>query len=96
MTYIWALQGGVTLIASVVLLGVKIFAFVDALARRPEAFVATGKMTKPAWLLILGLSAVAALLFPQPIGFLSIIGTVASFVYLLDVRPAIVEVTRRR
>ena len=63
MTYIWALQGGVSLIASLALLAVKIFAFVDALTRRPDAFVAAGKMTKQAWLLILGLSAVAAFLF---------------------------------
>ena len=69
---------------------------VDALVRRPDAFVAAGKMTKQAWLLILGLSALAAVLFPQPIGLFSIVGTVASFVYLLDARPAVVEVTRRR
>lgn len=96
MSWIWALQGGVTMIAALALLAVKIFAFVDALVRRPDAFVAAGKMTKQAWLLILGLSALAAVLFPQPIGLFSIVGTVASFVYLLDARPAVVEVTRRR
>jgi hypothetical protein len=96
MNLIWALQGGVTMVAALALLAVKLFAFVDALTRRPDAFVAAGKMTKQAWLLILGLSALAAVLFPQPIGLFSIVGTVASFVYLLEARPAVVEVTRRR
>lgn len=79
----------------VVLLLVKAFAFVDALTRRPDAFPAADKLTKPAWLWITGLSLVAEIVLPRPLGFLSLIGTVASFVYLLDVRPALVSVTRR-
>jgi hypothetical protein len=79
----------------VVLLLVKAFAFVDALTRRPDAFPAADKLTKPAWLWITGLSLVAEIVLPGPLGFVSLIGTVASFVYLLDVRPALVSVTRR-
>ena len=60
----------------------------------PQAYVAAGKLTKPAWLLILGLTVVSVLVWPSVIGILSIVGIVAAFVYLLDVRPALVAVTR--
>ncbi len=77
-------------IAFFVLLAVKVFAFVDALTRPTQAYVAAGKLTKPAWLLILGLTVVSVLVWPSVIGILSIVGIVAAFVYLLDVRPALV------
>jgi hypothetical protein len=96
MQQIWAFQSLVVSISALALLAVKIWAFVDALVRRPDAFEAAGKMTKQAWLLILGLTAAAAILFPSPLGLLSIVGTVAAFVYILDARPALVSVTRRR
>lgn len=79
----------------VVLLLVKAFAFIDALTRRPDAFPAADKLTKMVWLWITGLSLVAEILLPGPIGLVSLIGTVASFVYIVDVRPAVVAVTRR-
>lgn len=79
----------------VVLLLVKAFAFVDALTRRSEAYPAADKLTKTAWLWITGLSLAAEILLPGPIGLVSLVGTVASFVYILDVRPALVAVTRR-
>ena len=78
------------------ILAVKVFAFVDALTRPTQAYVAAEKLTKPAWLLILGLTVVTALVWPSVIGILSIVGIVAAFVYLLDVRPALASVTRRR
>ena len=83
-------------IAFFVLLAIKVFAFVDALTRPTQAYVAAGKLTKPAWLLILGLTVVSVLVWPSVIGILSIVGIVAAFVYLLDVRPALVEATRGR
>ena len=83
-------------IAFFVLLAVKVFAFVDALTRPTQAYVAAGKLTKPAWLLILGITVAAAIVWPSVIGLLSIVGIVAAFVYLLDVRPALASVTRRR
>jgi len=39
---------------------------------------------------------VAHIVFASPIGLLSLAGTVAAFVYLLDVRPAVSSYTRRR
>ena len=95
--HVFAFESLVMEIAFFALMAVKVFAFVDALTRSKEAFVAAGKLTKPAWLLILGLGAVVSLLLsPSPFGILSIVATVAAFVYVLDVRPALASVTRRR
>ena len=77
-----------------VLLLIKIFAFVDALLRRPDAFEAAGKLTKPAWLLILGLAVLCDAFLSSTL--LIIAGIVAAFVYLLDARPAIKSVTPPR
>ena len=44
----------------------------------------------------LGLGFVAHIVFSTPLGLLSIAGTIAAFVYLLDVRPAVASLTRRR
>jgi Protein of unknown function (DUF2516) len=83
-------------LAFFVLMGVKAWALVDALIRPAAAYIAAGKLTKPAWLLILGLTVVTAVLWSSPLGLLSIVGTVAAFVYLLDVKPALASATRRR
>lgn len=93
---VFAFESLVMAVAFYALLAVKIFAFVDAVTRPPAAFVAAEKLTKPAWLLILGLTVVTSLLWQSPLGLFSIIGTVAAFVYVLDVRPALASVTRRR
>lgn len=71
------------------LLAVKIFALVDALARPAASYVSAEKLTKQAWLLILGLTLAVDLLTFNPISILSLIGTVAAFVYLADARPAL-------
>ena len=83
------------LLVAYALLAVKAWALVDAATRRPDAFVATDKLTKPAWLIILGLAVVANLLFLNPVGFLNLAGIVAAIVYLVDARPALRSVTRR-
>lgn len=83
-------------VAALGLLAVKIWAFVDALSRPAQAYVAAEKLTKQGWLVILGLTVAASLVWSSPLGIFSIIGTVAAFVYLLDAKPALASVTRRR
>lgn len=75
---------------------VKFWALLDGIMRPPAAYLAADKQSKTAWMWILGLTLVAHIVFSQPYNFLSLIGTVAAFVYLLDVRPALSQVTRRR
>ncbi len=71
------------------LLILKVYAFVDCLRRPVAAFVAYGKLTKPAWLAITGISAFLELISGSPLGILGLLGTVASIVYLVDVKPAV-------
>jgi hypothetical protein len=94
--HVFVFESLVLSLAFYALMGVKIWAFVDALTRPAAAYVAADKLTKPAWLLILGLVVASSLLWSSPLGLFSIIGTVAAFVYLLDVKPALASVSRRR
>jgi hypothetical protein len=91
---VFALQGTVMLVVFFVLLIVKIYAFVSSLTFSGEAYQAAGKLTKPAWCIILGLG-VALQMVGSPIGVLSIVFTIAAFVYLADVRPALAGLRRR-
>ncbi len=73
-----------------------LFAFFHALAQRVDAYTAAERMTKPAWLGITGGGAAAMLLF-SPGSFGSIFwiaGLVAVLVYMVDVRPKLIEVQR--
>lgn len=97
MLDLFAVQG-LFMVAMIYLsLALKVFAFVNALLHSAEAFHAAGKLTKPAWLAILGVALVAQLLFlsTSPIGLLQIAGTIAALVYIVDVRPAVAELRRR-
>ena len=71
------------------------FAFVDAVTHRAEAYVAADKLTKQAWLIILGLGVAAHMLFWDPINIFNLAGIVAGIVYLVDVRPVLRELQRR-
>jgi Protein of unknown function (DUF2516) len=77
-----------------VLLVVKLWALVDAVLRPAQGYVAADKLTKTAWLWILGLAFAADVVLHSML--LVLAGTVAAFVYLLDVRPAVASMTRRR
>lgn len=83
------------LVVAFVLLVVKIFAFVNSMMHSNEEYEAAGKLTKTAWSLILGLGVVVQLLLGGPLGLLNIVFTIAAFVYLADVRPAIAGLRRR-
>lgn len=90
------IQGWFMLVLAFVLLGVKIFALVNSVMWSAESYQAAGKLSKQAWALILGLGVLVHLLFPgSPIGILNLVFTIAAFVYLADVRPALASLTRR-
>lgn len=85
-------MGLVNLVLNVVLIGVLIttlYAFVDAATQRPDAYTAADKLTKPVWLVILG----AAMPLAWLLGVLGIvIAACAAGVYLVDVRPKLLEI----
>jgi hypothetical protein len=93
---VYTLLQAQTLISTVVLLAifaVDAFALVDALTRPARAYLAADKLNKPAWSIILGLALAAHVLVYSTL--LSLAGLIAALVYLLDVRPALRELTRR-
>ena len=70
------------------------YALVHAALQRADAYPAAGKMTKNSWLLILGGATLLALI-TNFIGLSvtgSAIAAVAAGVYLVDVRPKLLEV----
>jgi hypothetical protein len=69
-------------------LGLSVWAFVDALVRPAAGFVAAGKLTKPGWAAITGIS-IAVIWYFGPMSFLGLPAIIAAAVYLVDVRPAV-------
>ena len=95
MLPVFEIQNLFMLLASLLVFVVQAWAFVDAVSHRPDAFVAADKLTKPTWLIILGVALVAHMLIWSPVSFLNLIGAVAGIVYLVDARPALRAVTGR-
>ncbi len=69
----------------------KVYAFVDAAIRPSSAYVAANKLTKVAWLLFLGIAAFYDLMWGGITQILTIVGTAAAIIYMVDVRPALRE-----
>lgn len=75
---------------------VGIFAFIHAVVQPSDAFQAADKRTKPVWLAITGGGTLACALFHfyDFTMIFWIAGLVAVLVYLVDVRPKLIEVQR--
>lgn len=83
-------QSWILVLLGVGALGLKGYAFVDALRVPTQAFPAAGKWSKTIWLSILGVATLIELaLFPTPLFFVNLLGVVGAAVYLVDVRPAV-------
>ncbi len=95
MSGVFAVESTIGLLVYFALLAVKIYAFGSALMYSSESYEAAGKLTKVAWCVILGLGVALTFI---PVGglTLSLVSTIAAFVYLVDVRPALAGLTRRR
>ena len=91
---IFEVESYLTLLMMFVLLSVTIFAFINSLLYSAESYVAAGKLTKPAWNIILGLAVVLQLI-PAGLFIVRIALIIAALVYLVDVRPALVGLRRR-
>jgi Protein of unknown function (DUF2516) len=79
---------------------VEAWAFIDAITRPKQAFVASGKQTKQLWLIILGVAAVVGLYFGAfgsgPVSILPVAAFVAAAIYLADVRPKVKSFPKSR
>ncbi|MCW2663985.1 MAG: rane protein [Mycobacterium sp.] len=70
-----------------------VYAFVHAALQRPDAYTAAEKLTKPVWLVILGLAVALSSLLSFVFGVLGMaIAACAAGVYLVDVRPKLLEI----
>lgn len=94
--FVLDLQYYVLLVIQLLVFAVGVWAVVHAVRQRPDAFTAVDKLTKSKWLAILGVSALVILVLGfNGSGFLlSLIASVAVFVYQADVRPKVDEVQR--
>ncbi|ADT97387.1 MULTISPECIES: DUF2516 family protein [Mycolicibacterium] len=83
------LVGYVLFALQVAVLVASVYSFVHAAMQRPDAYTAADKLTKPVWLVILGVGVLLALV----LGITGVaIAAVAAGVYIVDVRPKILEV----
>jgi hypothetical protein len=89
-------QGLVLVVLGGGALAVMVFALVDAVRQRGDAFAAAGKQTKQRWLVILGVAvAIGFVSVFGPLNIFNLIAFVAASVYLVDVKPALHAVTGR-
>ena len=92
---VFAIEDLISLAILGVLIVVKAFAFISSLGFSGEAYSAGDKLSKPAWCAILGVGLAAQLiLLGNPLSLIHLAFTIAAFVYLADVRPALAELTR--
>jgi hypothetical protein len=83
------LVGYVLFAVQIAVVVTAVYAFVHAALQRPDAYTAAEKLTKPVWLVILGVGVLLALV----LGITGVaIAAVAAGVYLVDVRPKILEI----
>ena len=83
------LVGYVLLALQIAVLVAVVYAFVHAAMQRPDAYPAVDKLTKPVWLVILGVAGLLVLV----LGIMgTAIGAVAAGIYLVDARPKLLEI----
>ncbi|MBX9423843.1 MULTISPECIES: DUF2516 family protein [Streptomyces] len=79
------------LVTFLVFTGFAVAALVFAAMAREDAYRAAEKQTKKFWLIILGINLALNLLLPML--FLQIAGVIAAIVFMVDVRPALAQVS---
>jgi len=79
----------VLLVLSWAVIALGVYAFIHAALQRSDAYTAANKLTKPVWLIILG----ASTLLTFVLGIMGLIITAcAAGIYLVDVRPKLLEI----
>ncbi len=96
MAIFGTVQNSLVLVLGILALGCEVFAMVDVLRHRPDAFVAAGKRTKNFWVIVLAVALAVGVIFVLNVfNFVGIIAFIAAAVYLTDVRPAVRQVSGR-
>ncbi len=89
-----AVQNLITMAIWGVFLVLKVWAFVDCVRQREDAFPAVQRQSKTLWLVLTGLAALTGLLPDLTLGLIGIAGTVIALIYLFEIKPRIQQVTR--
>ena len=91
MPALYGAQNLVMTVLSLAAFAVIVWALVDCLRTREDAFPAAGKKTKTFWLVLTGAATLIGFVYlgRAPFGLLNIAAFVAAAVYLTDVRPAV-------
>jgi 4-amino-4-deoxy-L-arabinose transferase-like glycosyltransferase len=77
----------------VAVLVTTVYAFVHAALQRADAYTAADKLTKPVWLIILGVAVAMTSVLNPVFGVLgTVMAACAAGVYLVDVRPKLLEI----
>lgn len=94
MSSISQLQGILLFLLGVAAFGLELYALLDAIRHRPDAYVAAGKQTKQLWVAILAVASVVGfVLMNNVINFIGVAGVAAAAIYLTSVRPALKQVS---
>ncbi|MFF8836419.1 DUF2516 family protein [Streptomyces sp. NPDC015130] len=80
-----------SLVIFLVFTGFAVAALVFAAMAREDAYRAADKQTKKFWLILLAINLALNLLLPML--FLQIAGLIAAIVFMVDVRPALAQVS---
>lgn len=88
-----SLTSWIVAIIDVATLVISAWAFIDCTRRRSDAFPAIGRHSKGLWLGLTGAATLVSFANFYPLGILGIASIVIAGVYLLDIRPRIVEIT---
>jgi hypothetical protein len=86
----------IVLVLGLFALALEVYALLDAVRQRADAFQAAGKLTKPLWVTFLAVAAAIGFVTvfnPLAYSIFTIVGVVAAGVYLADVRPALRSVS---
>ncbi len=87
-----------TTIIMISLVVIEIVALINCLTQRADAFPIVGSLSKNAWIGILAASALVTLacyVVGQGISIFAFAAITAAAIYMLDVRPALRDATRR-
>lgn len=94
---VFYIQAWIFRIISIVLLGVEIWAFVNAVRYRPDAYIAASKRTKGFWSALTGIALFLGILgiLGSSMFILTLAAIVIAGIFLADVLPALRAVMSR-
>ncbi|WP_418957821.1 DUF2516 family protein [Streptomyces tritici] len=90
-SFFWNFDSILWLVINLVMLGFAVVSFVVAAMAREDAYRAADKQTKKFWLILLGVNLLLNVVLPML--FLQVAGLIAAIVFMVDVRPALRQVS---